>query len=232
MEIDGPLIDGVFVRRVSRFSAQVEVGGCEQLVHVPNSGRLGELLRPGARVMLAARSGRGQRVLRKSCFDLLMAWSGTSLVSIDARLPPRLLEVGLRDGRVPGLEGVSIVRREVRYGDSRLDLLGEGSDGAWLIETKSVTLVSDGVALFPDAPTQRGTRHLLELARAVEAGYRAAVVFVVQREDATSFSPHVEADPVFALTLAAIAASVRIVACRCSVTTEEASITRAITVKL
>jgi sugar fermentation stimulation protein A len=117
------LVEATLCRRLNRFVALVAVGGREVAAHVPNSGRMRELLYPGARVWLAARGGG-----RRTQFDLLMACDGAELVSIDARLPAALLERALEEGGVPGLEGVSIRRREVRFGDSRLDLLGEGPD--------------------------------------------------------------------------------------------------------
>lgn len=227
MKIQGELVDALLVRRLNRFAARVEVAGREALAHIPNSGRMRELLYPGSRVLVAPRAG-----LRKTPFDLLMAGEGGRLVSVDARLPPRLLEEALRVGRLPGLENFDTLRREVRVGSSRLDLLCCGPEGPCLIETKSVTLVREGVALFPDAPTTRGTRHLEELQRAVESGHAAAVVFVIQRDDAECLRPFDEADPAFASALRAISPAVRLLAYNCRVARGEVAIARRVPVEL
>ena len=227
LKLQGELIEALFVGRLNRFAAEVAVSGQRALAHLPNSGRLGELLYPGARVRVAAQVGR-----RKTPYDLLLAWCGPQLVSIDARLPGPLLEEALRQGRLPELGPFDTLRREVPLGASRLDLLTEGPAGLCFIEAKSVTLVREGLALFPDAPTLRGLRHLRELQRAARAGHRAAVVFVVQREDAEALRPHEEADPVFAATLRSVYPAVELLAYRCHVNKGEVAITRRIPVVL
>jgi sugar fermentation stimulation protein A len=133
---------------------------------------------------------------------LLLVEHDGSLVSVDSRLPNRLLPEALMAGRLPAFPEVSTLRGEVRRGNSRLDFVLETTDGPpmW-IEAKSVTLVEEGLALFPDAPTARGRRHLIELQDAINAGDRAAEVFVVQRADACAFSPHPTADPDFRAAL-------------------------------
>ena len=128
--------------------------------------------------------------------------------------------------RLPQFQDYPVVRREVTFGESRLDLMLEGHGGICYIETKSVTLVEDGVGLFPDAPTTRGVKHMKSLAHAVEAGHRAAVVFVVQRDDADYFATHDEADPDFGQALRqAMAVGVQAFAYNCRV--DEQSITLA-----
>ncbi len=140
-------------------------------------------------------------------------------MAVDARLPNALLAETLRAGRIAPLRGYGPPRAEVRHGASRLDFLLERPGARCLVETKSVTLVERGVALFPDAPTARGRRHVEALARARRRGTDAAVVFVVQREDAQRFRPNVAADPALARGLARAArAGVRILAYRCRVT--------------
>ena len=196
----GPLVEGAFEQRLNRFAALVGVDGRQAMVHVANSGRMRELLWQGNRCLLAPRTAAG----RKTAYDLALvevardravgepraeydgADPGRVLVSADARLPPALLSEAFHEGRLPPFAEYDTARREVVYGDSRLDLLLSGPHGACFIEVKSVTLVEDGVALFPDAPTERGRRHLGALVRedAVDEGYRAAAVFVIQREDA------------------------------------------------
>ena len=227
MKLPDNLIEGVFVRRLNRFVAEVEVAGQPTLAHVPNSGRLRELLSPGAPVLLAPRAG-----VRRTCLDLALVWSGAHLVSVDARLPGQLLSEALAAGAFPDLGPVQAVHREVRVGASRLDLLVESPGGPWYIEAKSVTLVRDGVARFPDAPTARGLRHVEELRRLAMAGGRAAIAFVIQREDAEVLRPHEEADPAFAAALRRAASVVHMVACVCRVSREEIAIERRVPVLL
>ena len=140
-------------------------------------------------------------------------------VCIDARLPGPLLAEAVAAGRLEAFRGWRVAGREVPLGGSRLDLVLVDLEGRTVYaETKSVTLVQGGMALFPDAPTLRGARHLLELARAAAAGMRAAAVFVVQREDARGWAPNEETDPRFAQALRAAArAGVEVRAVRCRV---------------
>jgi len=198
MEIEGHLVAGRFVARDNRFRVTVEMEGQPVWAHLPNSGRLGELLVPGRRVLLVERSGAG----RKTGYDLSLVEMNERWVSVDARLPNDLVEEALRTGRLVPLAGYQTVRREVPFGGSRFDfLLQAPGRSPCLVEVKSVTLVVDGLAYFPDAVTLRGRRHLEELVSALEMGYRAAVVFVVQRGDAGGFRPHDESDPDFAQAL-------------------------------
>ena len=151
--------------------------------------------------------------------------AGTLLVSADARLPNALVWESWRDGTLPHFEGYPSARREVRYHDSRLDMLLESPAGKCYVEVKSVTLVQDGVARFPDAPTDRGRRHVSTLVRAVEEGYRAAAVFVIQRADAVGLSPYDAHDPLFGAALReAVAAGVEAYAFTCAVTRESITI--------
>jgi len=191
------LTTGRFVRRLNRFAALVAVDGAEAPAHVANSGRLHELLQPGNQVLLATAGRDG----RKTAYDLMLVQVDGVLVSADARLPSALVHEALVDGRLPPFQGYSSFQREVVFRESRLDLLLEGSKGRCYVEVKSVTLVENGAALFPDAPTVRGRKHLGSLERAVAEGHRAAVVFVVQREDAAHFRPHAAADPEFGRAL-------------------------------
>jgi sugar fermentation stimulation protein A len=223
MQIAAKLIPATFMKRDNRFRVTVRVEGHLVWAHLPNSGWLRELLVPGRRVLLAAAQAPG----RLTAYDLLMVDLDGTLVSIDARLPGRLLYESLQAGRLEEFAGYAKVRREVTYGQSRLDLAleGEPDGGRCFIEAKSVTLVEDGVALFPDAPTQRGRRHLGELARARAEGHRAAVAFVVQRDDAISFSPHDEADPAFGRALREAAqAGVEVYAYKCRVSEGEVTL--------
>lgn len=220
--LPGSLVAGTFLERTSRFSAWVETGEGRRYVHVPNSGRLGELLVPGAAVYFrphrgAERTTVGDLVLTRTDRDVL--------VSIDARIPPGLMEGWLTAGVMAEFAGWLPAAREPRYGAGRFDLrlqlagVAEGPGSTCLVETKSVTLVTDGRARFPDAPTVRGSRHLEELSQAARAGLRAAVVFVIQRGDVARFRPNDETDPEFGRRLRqAVKAGVGVYAWRCQVT--------------
>jgi sugar fermentation stimulation protein A len=198
VEIEGNLVEGRFVGRDNRFRVTVEVDGRRLPAHLPNSGRLGELLVQGRRVFLVERSGAE----RKTGYDLSLVEMAGSWISVDARLPNALVEEALSKGHLLPLAGYSTVRREVPLGHSRFDFRLEAADRPpCLVEVKSVTLVVDGLGCFPDAVTLRGRRHVGELAQAVEAGYRAAVVFIVQRSDAVGLRPHDESDPGFGRAL-------------------------------
>ncbi len=224
-----PLEPATFVRRDNRFRATVRLAdGRWAAAHVPNSGRLHDLFVPGRPVWLqrAARPGR------KTPYDLVLVELPTTLVSVDARLPNRLFREALHAGRFADwLDSSRVwqVRAEPAFARGRLDFClydPERGQRVW-IETKSVTLVEAGLALFPDAPTARGRRHLAELAQRVAAGDRAAVVFIVQRADAQAFAAHPTADPAFAEALQrAAAAGVEVYAYACRVTRQHISIQR------
>ncbi len=221
MRLPQGLVSATLVRRLNRFAVEVLLAGKPARAHLANSGRLHELMLPGARVLLVPREGPG----RKTAYDLALVCVDGLWVSADARLPNALFREALAEGRLVAFRGCRVARSEVFYGGTRLDFLLECPRGPLLVETKSVTLVEDGVGLFPDAPTERGRRHLEALAGAAAEGKGAAVVFIVQREDARAFAPHREADPRFARALRAAAeAGVRVLAYRCRVDPRQVSI--------
>jgi sugar fermentation stimulation protein A len=223
------LVSAILVRRLNRFAVEVELEGKRAQAHLANSGRLQELMLPGAPVLLVPKDAPG----RKTAYDLALVCRDGLWVSADARLPNALFREALAQGRLAEFAGCRVARAEVVYGGTRLDFLLEGLQGPLLVETKSVTLVEEGVGLFPDAPTERGRRHLEALAQAAAAGLGAAVVFVVQRADAGAFAPHRQADPRFARALAeAAAAGVRVLAYRCCVDPRQVSIAAPIPVRL
>jgi len=175
-----------------------------------------------------AEAGESKRLTK---YDLFMVSLPGTLVSIDARLPNRLVEEAVIGGRLGGFEGYTGVEREVRYGRSRLDLLLEGGDRRCWVETKSVTLVREGIGYFPDAVTSRGRRHLEELVELKAGGERAVIFFVVQREDASSLSPYDESDPEFGVVLwEAVRCGVEAYAYSCRVSREEIRLERRIPV--
>jgi len=210
----GRLCKGRFFRRLNRFAAEVLLDGRRVLAHLPNSGRLRELLISGQPILLQRKKTKG----RRTAYDLLHVRSGGRWVCLDARLPPLLIQEALKAGRIPEFAGFSTSKREVAVQEGRIDLLLAGPQGVCYVETKAVTLVVEGTALFPDAPTSRGTRHLLALQQAYEEGFRAAVIFVVQRADALRFAPNWQNDLRFAQTLERVArGGVSIFAYRCRV---------------
>ncbi len=229
LKIPQPVYNGTLIGRANRFTAWVDLGGRRMLAHIPTSSRLAELIVPGYEAILTD----GARPGRLTQYNLIMVRHGSELVSVDSGVPNRLMRRVFRQGTLPEFEGWTLDRPEVVLGDSRLDFLLKGPDGRCWVEVKSVTLVEDGIALFPDAPTSRGVKHLGELARAKENGDRAAAVFVVQRSDADAFSPHRSMDPVFADALNdAVSRGVEAYAYRCSICTEEIHIERRIEVRL
>jgi sugar fermentation stimulation protein A len=168
------------------------------LAHVPNSGRMTELMVEGATVALRpAPAGSG----RRTAYDLIAIRYAGRWVGVDSRLPPALVIDAWRSGLLAAFVDYTTVRREVRFGASRLDVVFEGPQGVAYVEAKSVNLVEGGLALFPDAPTTRGVKHLYELREVVRQGHRAAVVFVVQRDDVRRLRPFAKADPAFARAL-------------------------------
>ncbi len=230
MRIEGTLLEGCFVARDNRFRVTVELGGRKVRAHLPNSGRLLELLVPGRRAILVERPAPG----RKTSYDLSLVEYDGRWVSVDARLPNDLVEEALRAGRLDVLAGYPALRREVTYGHSRFDFLLESPQRPpCLVEVKSITLVLDGLGCFPDAVTERGRRHLNELARASKEGYRAAVLFCVQRDDAKGMRPHDESDPAFGQALRdAVAQGVEVYAFACRVEPGEVAITQRLPVYL
>lgn len=229
-DAEGTLVHGRFLARDNRFRVTVEAGGRILAAHLACSGRLAELLLPGRPVVLARRTGPG----RKTGYDLALVRDGGGWVSVDTHLPNRLVGRALRAGRLAPLAGYERVRPEVSYGRSRLDFLLEaGGRRPCLVEVKSVTLVVDGLGCFPDAVTARGRRHLLELASALDAGYRAAALFIVQRGDARGVRPHDEADPAFGCALReAVQRGVEVYAYGCRVEPGEVEIAEALPVLL
>lgn len=230
MKVEGKLVAGRFVARDNRFRVTVEVGGREEWAHLPNSGRLGELLVPGRRAILVERPAAG----RKTGYDLSLIEHEGRWVSVDARLPNDLVEEALAAGQLEPLAGYASLRREVTFGRSRFDFLLESvGRPLCLVEVKSITLVIDGLGCFPDAVTARGRRHVTELARAIRSGYRAAVVFCVQRDDAIGVRPHDESDPGFAQALRdAAAQGVEVFAYACRVEPGTVEIARRLPVHL
>ena len=196
MRFNEPLIPAEFISRPNRFLGKVRIGEDQTECFIPNPGRMGELLRPNARVYLTPRSPEN----RKTAYDLSLVDLNGTLISVDSRVPNRIASEAIEQGMIPEFSGLSVEKAEYTYNDSRLDFLLSGKGTQLLLEVKSCTLVRGGTALFPDAPTKRGSRHLRTLMGGLAQG-RAAILFIIQRPGAESFRPNEATDPTFAETL-------------------------------
>ena len=221
----GTVVQGRFLARPNRFIALVEVDGAETVCHVKNTGRCRELLRPGATVYLE-RSGN---LLRKTAFDLIAVDKDGLLINMDAQAPNKVFGEFARSFEPTTLD----VKPEFVYGASRLDFCLTTPMGLHLVEVKGVTLEEDGHTRFPDAPTERGVKHLHELMHAVTLGHRATVFFVIQMADVVDFAPNDATHPAFGEALRrAKAAGVNIAAYCCRVTPESMEIDRPVEIRL
>lgn len=209
---------GTFCERPNRFRMEVELAdGTLVSAHCPNPGRMEELFTGGERVSLRPAPVSTNSIKRVTTHDVLGVHYNGQWVSIDSRLPNALIARALALETLPELKGWQVERAEHTWGSSRFDFLLKGpKDGPGLMEVKSCTLVEENIAIFPDAPTLRGARHLRELAEAVKEGYHAWALFCIQRPDAQMWRPHAVMDPDFAAACQeAWAAGVRLLACTC-----------------
>ena len=205
----------------------MELDGHLQVCHVKNTGRCRELLVPGARVLVQRIDKPG----RKTDLDLIGVWKGQRLINMDAAAPNRVFaEWALAGGFLPGL---TLLKAEAVHGDSRFDFYLEAGPRRGFVEVKGVTLEEDGVVRFPDAPTERGVKHLRGLERCVQEGYQAWAVFVIQMEGVRHFSPNWATHPQFGQALIqAQSAGVRLLAMDCHVTETSLAIRAQVPIKL
>lgn len=178
------VVEGIFVRRPNRFIAIVLINGNEEVCHVKNTGRCRELLVPGARVYLE----ESHNPARKTKFSLLSVWKDTRLINMDSQAPNKVVKEWLE--KEIWFKDVRLIRPETSYGGSRLDFYLEYGERRAFIEVKGVTLEEDGTVRFPDAPTQRGVKHIRELMDAKREGYDSYVIFVIQMEKVVCFVPN------------------------------------------
>lgn len=191
---DEPIVEGIFLSRPNRFIAHVLVDGEECIAHVKNTGRLRELLQTGKRCWLQVSSN----TKRKTKYDLISVEYKGEIVNVDSQIPNKVVFDAFSKGGIEGWEGADLIKKEVNVGKSRLDLRVDRKGQSLFVEVKGVNLVFEGGhAAFPDAKTERGTRHLLELLEIKKQGYEAMVIFLIQRPDAVDFRPHKEIDPLF-----------------------------------
>ncbi len=220
------MVPGTFLSRPNRFIAHVEIDGQVETVHVKNTGRCRELLPPGAKVWCQ----RADNPARKTKFDLITVEKGARLINMDSQAPNIAAGEWLRAG---GLGEIQNLRSETVHGDSRFDFSFTREGRTCFLEVKGVTLETDGVCAFPDAPTERGAKHLRGLQRCVEEGCGGYVLFVIQMADVKYLHPNDVTDPNFGKALReAVAAGVQVLAVDCAVTENTMAIQSFVPVQL
>ena len=220
------MVCGRFLARPNRFIAHVEINGQTEVCHVKNTGRCKELLPPGAQVWCEQASNPN----RKTKYDLITVKKGHRLINMDSQAPNIAAGEWLRAG---GLGKVEALRPETFHEDSRYDFSFVKDGKTCFLEVKGVTLENDGVCAFPDAPTERGAKHLRGLTQAVKDGYGAYVLFVIQMKDVKYLHPNDSTDPEFGKALReAAAAGVQVLAVDCRITEDTMVIDQAVEVRL
>ena len=220
------MVPGIFRNRPNRFIAHVEIDGKEQVVHVKNTGRCRELLVPGAMVWCQ----RSDNPARKTQYDLITVQKGQRLINMDSQAPNTAAREWLESG---GLGKIDNLRQETVYRDSRFDFSFTREGRTCFLEVKGVTLEENGVCAFPDAPTQRGAKHLRGLAEAARQGYGAYVLFVIQMTDVKYLHPNDRTDPDFGAALREAAAQgVKVLAVTCQISENEMMISGSVPVRL
>ena len=220
------MVRGNFLARPNRFIAHIEIDGQAEICHVKNTGRCRELLTPGATVWCQ----KSSNPTRKTKYDLITVRKGERLINMDSQAPNQAAKEWLLAG---GLGEISELKPEYTHGDSRFDFSFLLDGRRCFLEVKGVTLENDGVCAFPDAPTERGVKHLKGLTRAAQEGYGAFVLFVIQMADVKYLHPNDATDPAFGAALREAAENgVAVLAMDCAVTEEEMNIRLPVLVKL
>ena len=220
------MLPGIFLSRPNRFIAHVQMDGREEICHVKNTGRCRELLIPGVTVWCQ----RAANPNRKTKFDLIAVQKGDRLINMDSQAPNTAAGEWLRSG---GLGRLESIRPETVHGDSRYDFSFTKDGRPCLMEIKGCTLESDGICAFPDAPTERGAKHLRGLIRAVWEGFDCYVLIVIQMTDVKYFHPNDATDPEFGKALREVAqAGVHVIAMDCDVTPDSMAIGKPVAVML
>lgn len=222
--------EATFVNRPNRFIAHVKRLTGEEtttVCHVKNTGRCKELLIPGATVYIQ----KSDNPNRKTAYDLIGVKKGERMINMDSQAPNQAVEEWLRKGNL--FSKNANIRREVVYGESRFDFYVEDGDRRAFLEVKGVTLEKEGIASFPDAPTERGVKHIRELVKCIQDGYEAYLLFVVQMKDITEIRPNEETHPAFGEALREAAAQgVTVLAYDCYVSMNEMVIENPVKVNL
>lgn len=222
----GKMVQGSFLARPNRFIAKIEIDGKEETVHVKNTGRCRELLPPGAEVWCEVSNNSN----RKTKYDLITVRKGDRLINMDSQAPNAAVKEWLLSG---GMGQIENLKPETFHGDSRFDFSFALDGKPCFMEVKGVTLEDDGVCAFPDAPTERGAKHLRGLTQAVKDGYTAFVLFVIQMSDVKYLHPNDKTDPAFGDALREAAENgVNVLAMDCAVTEDEMHIRLPVLVRL
>ena len=220
------IVPGIFLKRPNRFIAHIEIDGKEQIVHVKNTGRCRELLPKRASVWCE----KSNNPARKTAYDLIAVQKGSRLINMDSQAPNAAAKEWLEQG---GLGKINNLRPESRQGDSRFDFSFTKEGVPCFLEVKGVTLETDGVCAFPDAPTIRGTKHLRELTQLAKNGYGAYVLFVIQMTNVKYLHPNDATDPEFGKALRdAAKAGVRVMAMDCAVTPDSMTLKSPVAIQL
>lgn len=186
-----------FINRPNRFLAHILIEGKEDISHVKNTGRCREILQEGTTVIVQ----EANNSLRKTRYSLIAAYKEDVLINIDSQVPNAVVYEGLLENKINEITDITRLSREVVYHNSRFDLYFETAERKGFIEVKGVTLEADGVAMFPDAPTERGCKHIYEMIKAVEEGYSGCIFFLIQMEGVDYLTPNTLRDPKFAEAL-------------------------------
>ena len=199
MKFEKNIFEGIFLNRPNRFNAKVILNNEEMVVHVPNTGRCREILKEGTKIFLREELNPN----RKTKYDLIAAMKGDILINIDSQIPNKVVNEALQNKKIETLHKYSKINREKTFGKSRFDfkLSTEDEEEVYYLEVKGVTLEDNGHCKFPDAPTERGARHILELIEAKNQGYGAGILFLIQLDNVKTFSPNDDTDPEFSNAL-------------------------------
>lgn len=188
------IIEGIFLARPNRFIAQVLIDEKEEIVHVKNTGRCKELLLPGVKVILEDCSNNPNR---KTKYSLIAVWKQNMLVNMDSQVPNEVVFNALKENKIQELKNLRYLKREVTFNNSRFDIYFEDEKQKGFIEVKGVTLENNHISMFPDAPTERGAKHVLEMIEAVNQGYKGTIFFLIQMKGPQSFKLNWEMDRKF-----------------------------------
>lgn len=221
MNYSNEIIEATFIKRPNRFIAHVLIDGEEEIVHVRNTGRCKEILIEGTTVYLE----KANNPNRKTKYSLVSAYKGDILINIDSQIPNAVVFEALKEGKIREIKEVTKAKREVTYGNSRFDIYYEAEGERGFIEVKGVTLEKDKIAMFPDAPTKRGTKHVKEMIKAVSEGYKGYIFLLIQMKGTKYFTPNTKMDKNFSDALKeASEKGVKILVYDCIVTPESLNI--------
>lgn len=188
------IVEAIFLKRPNRFIAEVLIDGKKETVHVKNTGRCKELLIPRAKIILEDCS---HNLNRKTKYSVIAVWKDDMLVNMDSQVPNKVVFNALEEGKIKDMPHISHMKKEVTFGKSRFDIYFENKVEKGFIEVKGVTLEKNSIAMFPDAPTERGAKHALEMIEAVKKGYKGIIFFLIQMRKPYLFRLNWEMDPKF-----------------------------------